>query len=313
MLLIITPNPALDRTMVIPGVQLGERHRAECTLIAAGGKGLNVARAAHTLQQPALVCAPLGGLTGQFVAHLAREEKLACQWSWHSAGETRTCILVVDPDAHDATPLDEYGPSLNDDDWLTFVDTILDNATRADMVALCGSMPPGVPSDALSSLIQSLHHSGNKVIVDTSRQALHEALEAAPYGIKVNSDELSVALSMPITNNAEAATALQAVRNRGITLAIVSLGSEGAMAANDEGIYVVQPPSMKIVSSVGSGDSMMAGLLHGLLQDYPLDQALQLGVACGSADALTIGGGIIDMADVNKILSETRVQHVSPS
>jgi 1-phosphofructokinase family hexose kinase len=305
MLVIITPNPALDRTMVVPNLRLGHRHRAEQVIVAAGGKGLNVARAARSLGQPLRVCAPLGGITGQFVAHLAGKEGLDGFWSWHSAGETRTCVLVVDPHAEDATPLDEHGPPLSAEDWLAFVDAALDAASVASMAAICGSLPPGVPPSAAGELVRALGRVGCQVVVDTSGPPLAAAIEAQPYGLKVNGAELSAALSRPIAGPEQAAAALAEVRARGVALAVVSLGEQGALAANEAGTCHATPPPLEVVSTVGSGDSLLAGLLTGLRRGYTLDEALRLGVACGAADALTIGGGVVDHPDLPRLLAET--------
>ena len=305
MLVIVTPNPALDRTMVVPNLRLGHRHRAEQVIVAAGGKGLNVARAARTLGQPLRVCAPLGGITGQFVAHLAGKEGLDGFWSWHSAGETRTCVLVVAPHAEDAPPLDEHGPPLSAEDWLAFVDAALDAASVASMAAICGSLPPGVPPSAAGELVRALGRVGCQVVVDTSGPPLAAAIEAQPYGLKVNGAELSAALSLPIERPEQAAAALAEVRARGVALAVVSLGEQGALAAHETGTCYVTPPPLEVVSTVGSGDSLLAGLLAGLLRGYTLDEALRLGVACGAADALTIGGGLIDHPDLPRLLAET--------
>jgi 1-phosphofructokinase family hexose kinase len=308
MLLIVTPNPALDRTMVVPHLQPGHKHRAERVLVAAGGKGLNVARAANTLGQPLRVCAPLGGITGQYISHLVRdEEDFDARWSWHKSGETRTCVLLVDPHASDATPLNEHGPTLNEQDWLDFVGIVLTYAPAAALAAICGSLPPGVSPAELARLIHSLADADCYAIVDTSGESLLAALHARPYAIKVNREELGAVLSMPVETLEQAATALATVRDRGIALAVVSLGAQGALAASDEGMCHVALPPIEIISTVGSGDSLLAGLATGLLRGYTLEEAMRLGVACGTADALTIGSGLVEISDVTRLLRETIV------
>ncbi len=314
MLLIITPNPALDRTMVIPHMQPAHRHRAERVLVAAGGKGVNVARAAHTLAQPYVVCAPLGGCTGRCVAQLAEAEGLHTSWSWHSAGETRTCVLVVDPYAGDATPLDEHGPALSVDDWHTFVETVQPIIPSAAMAALCGSLPPGLPPVALLDMIHMFKAAGCRVLVDTSRQALQAVLDAPaaalPDVVKVNHAELSMAVERPVDTPAQAHAALSLLRARGIERAVVSLGAQGALACDATGSFLVIPPAVTVVSTVGSGDSLTAGLTAGLLRGEPLPEALRLGVACGTADALTVGGGLFTPADVAAMARSTTVQTI---
>lgn len=308
MLLCLTPNPALDRTLVIPALRFGGVYRAERVLVAPGGKGLNVARAARTLGQPLRVCAPLAGLTGQLVAHLATAEGIDARWSWCAGGETRVCVLVVDPQASDATALNEPGWALTPDDWQAFVAAALAAAAEAQLVTLSGSLPPGVPPAGLADLVRQLGAAGHRVIVDSSGAALQAALDSQPYGLKVNSSELSAALALPISNPQEAVPALAALRERGIALAAVSLGAQGAVAASDEGIGWACPPTIEIISSIGSGDSLLAGLSSGLLRGQSLQHALCLGVTCGAADALTIGGGLIDLADVERLLSATTFQ-----
>lgn len=310
MLLSVTPNPALDRTIVVPNLHIGQRHRVEHVLVTAGGKGLNVARTAQVLGQPCTACAPLGGFTGQYVAHLAHEEGLHGHWYWHNAGETRTCILVVDPHAHDATPLDEHGPQFSADEWQVFVETVLAVAATSrpsDMlVTVCGSLPPGVPPAALADLLHAL--AGSRVLVDTSGNALEAALNAAPFAVKVNAAELSAVLGQPVTTLQEATDALACVRSRGVALALVSLGEQGAVAQDDTTTWYAKPPPLEIVSTVGSGDALTAGLATGLLRGQPLAEALRLGVACGAANTLTPGGGAMETHTLHTVAANTSIQ-----
>ncbi len=301
MFLILTPNPAIDRTMLVSGLRPGAVLRAERTLVAAGGKGLNVARVARVLGLPALVCAPLGGFSGQMLGALAAAEGLAGDWVQHDGGETRTCILVVDPQNGDATALNENGPSLSPADWQGFAARAVDRAATADFVAVCGSLPPGVPPAALAELLRAIAACGRRVIVDTSGPALRAALTAGPYAVKVNAAELAAALDRPIAGSAAAAAALAELHRRGIALAAVTMGAGGAIAGDGVTCYHARPPAIEVVSSIGSGDAMLAGLVAGLQQQLALPQILQLAVACGSANARQFGGGSVDPADLENI------------
>ncbi len=291
--------------MVFSQLRLGGVHRTDHVVLAAGGKGLNVARAARTLGQPLHICGPLGGLTGQLVARLADQEGFECYWSWHMSGETRTCVLVVDPQGGDATALNESGPIFAPSDWAGFVDMVVAAAADVALVTISGSLPPGAPTSALGDLTMALSAAGRRVMVDSSGAPLRSALVACPYALKVNAAELGAALDRTIDDVSQAAVALKALRRQGIALAVVSMGALGAVGASEQGYYHVCPPKLDIVSSVGSGDSLMAGLAAGLLRGYTLPDALQLGVACGAADALTIGGGLIHMEDVERIRAAT--------
>ena len=308
MLLIITPNPALDRTMVFPGLRLGAVQRTDDVVVAAGGKGLNVARAARTLAQTTLVCAPLGGLTGEMVARLAEAEGIAGRWSRQGA-ETRTCILLVDPEGGDATALNESGPVFTANDWESFRAMTLSAACESQLCLLSGSLPRGVTPAALGELLGELGSVGRRVIVDTSGAALTAALAARPYGVKVNGAELGAALGRgEVTDIADASMALAELRARGVELAAVSLGSRGAIVADATGTWWACPPPINVLSSVGCGDSLLAGMSAGLLRGLALPDVLRLGVACGSADALTIGGGRLDLAEVERLMELTQVE-----
>jgi 1-phosphofructokinase family hexose kinase len=313
MLLIVTPNPALDRTMVFPGLRLGAVQRTDEVLVAAGGKGLNVARAARTLGQAVLVCAPLGGLTGDQVAQLAAREGIDGRWARHGAGETRTCVLLVDPDGGDATALNEAGPVLAPADWDAYAAEVLAATPAAALCLVSGSLPRGVEPARLGELVRGVQALGVRALADTSGPALEAVLAVPPWGLKVNGAELGAALGRPVEDVAAAAGAVRELRARGVALAAVSLGALGCVAADAAGAWWASPPPVAVVSSVGSGDSLLAGLAAGLVRGLPLPEALALGVACGTADALTVGGGRVDPAAVERLRAAGRVQPAGDS
>jgi 1-phosphofructokinase family hexose kinase len=312
MLLILTPNPALDRTFVLETLTAGAVHRTDTVIDAAGGKGLNVARAALTLGQANRVAAPLGGLIGRRVAELAATEGIALEPVELGAGATRICVIVAEASGRDATVFNEAGPPVAPADWARFLATSLTLAAGADLVALCGSLPPGVDPQSLPTLFSALAQRNKRIIVDTSGAALAVALEQRCYGIKVNGAELGAALGRRITTAIEALPAIAELRARGIELAVVTLGAQGALAADAHGAWWARPPAIRAVSSVGSGDSLLAGLVTGLLRGLALSEALRLGVACGAADAETIGGGRFSMTRVDELAAETVVTQAAP-
>jgi 1-phosphofructokinase family hexose kinase len=307
MLLIITPNPALDRTFVLDALTPGAVHRTNTILDAAGGKGLNVGRAAGTLGQPNQVLAPLGGSIGRRVAELAAAEGIALEPVELGTGQTRICVIVAEASGRDATVINEAGPPLTATDWATFAQAAIERAAEADLITLCGSLPPGVEPADLARLLSALSECNRRIIVDSSGTALAAAVQAQSYGIKVNGAELGALLGRGITAPAEALGAIAELRARGIELAVVTLGAQGALAADAHGAWWARPPTIQAVSSVGSGDSLLAGLATGMLRGLPLPEALRLGVACGAADAETIGGGRFSTTRVDKLAAETVV------
>jgi 1-phosphofructokinase family hexose kinase len=306
MLLAFTPNPALDRTLLAPGFRSAGVARVAEARPAAGGKGVNVARVARSLGEQAKVCAPLAGDAGRAVAELARAEGLEAAWCWLPAGETRTCTLVVDP-AGDDLALNERGPEVSGAAWGEVARVLRREAAFARAVACCGSLPPGVPAESYVRTLQSLLDDGARIALDTSGEALREALALPLTLLKVNADELGAALGRELATPADALAAAEQVRRGGIALVVVTLGAQGAVAAGADGRYTATPPPIRPISTIGSGDAFLAGLLTALLRDDPLPDALRLAVACGAVNALHIGGGVVTREEVEEMTGRVEV------
>ncbi len=309
MFLTVTPNPTIDRTLHVSQMTVGAVHRATEVHLAAGGKGLNVSRAARTLGYEALSTGPLAGQAGQIVADLAATEDLSADWHWLKAGETRTCLLI-NHDTGDATVINEQGPTLSAEDWAGFAAYVRQLAQKAQAVTFAGSVPPGVAPEALGILARSLATAERAIYVDTSGPALAATL-AQPEGlcVKVNQLELAAGLEMGSGNQslARLVEAGQTLLNRGAALVAVTLGDEGALVVTPAGIWQARPPSVKIISTVGSGDSMLAGLAVAQLETQTIDAALAFGVACGSANALSDLPGRFERSDVEALLKQVKM------
>ncbi len=165
--LCVTPNPALDRTLEVPNLRPGAVMRATSERVAAGGKGVNVARALKALGAEARCMGPLGGANGRILADLAAAEGLESAWTWCEI-ETRSCLILVDPAAREATVINEVGPRLSAEDWKRVCSDVLGEAARAAAVCFSGSLPPGVPPEGLADLCRSLVESGHAPWVDSS-------------------------------------------------------------------------------------------------------------------------------------------------
>lgn len=304
MLLTLTPNPAVDRTLITPGFRSAEVCRITKTHDAAGGKGLNVVRVARTLGTPVRSCGLLAGAVGQKIAVLAAEEGLEAEWTWLQTGESRTCLIVIDPDAPDTLVLNERGPQTNGSDWEAFATLVFRMADAATAVACSGSLPPGVEAAQLVALLAQLS-ANRQVFLDTSGAALTSALDLPLALLKINAHELGEALGTSIDTPDAARQAAAQVCVRGPKAVIVTLGKDGAVAVDREGAWWARPPHVELISPVASGDALLAGVATGLLNRQSLAEALCLGVACGAANTLTIGGGIVHLTDVKQIRATT--------
>ena len=306
-ILCVTPNPAVDRTLIVDRLALGEIHRVSEPIVAAGGKGLNVARVLRTLGGQVLCAGFLGGHSGRLVADLAAAEGLAGDWTW-IAGETRTCVIVVEPAHRDATVINEPGPHVARADWARLSEQVLRASGGAAMVCLSGSLPPGSAPADYAALLAGLRDAGRPVWVDTSGPALAAALGVGGVGIKVNGHEAGAVLGASAHGLEDALAAARELHARTRAPVVLTLGGQGALLVDSEGCWHAQPPPIEVVSTVGSGDAFLAGLAHALAAGAPGPEALARAAASGSANACSAGGGRLDPALVQNLLGRTVVR-----
>ncbi|MEW6287438.1 MAG: 1-phosphofructokinase family hexose kinase [Chloroflexota bacterium] len=298
MILCVTPNPAIDRTLHVDALRLGEVHRAKETLTAAGGKGLNVARTIRALGGSSFCMGLIGGHTGSLLAELAEREGLSARWT-RIKNETRTCVILAEQ-GRDATVINERGADVSADECQTFLRDVWTQAEPAQLVCLSGSLPPGFALDDFSLLLRGLVERQKSVWVDTSGAALQAALNVRGVNIKVNAAELGEALGLEILNAEQAANAGKRLLENGISSVAVTLGRDGAVLVTESGAWCARPPAIEVVSSVGSGDAFLGGLVFALEAGNPPEVALRYGVAAGAANALHVGGGVIRQEEVGE-------------
>jgi 1-phosphofructokinase family hexose kinase len=290
MILCITPNPAIDRTLVLPRLTPGEVLRPEQVIVEAGGKGLNVARALRVLGSAARCWGPAGGHNGRLLAELAAAEGLGAAWA-EVSGETRICTILVDRASGLSTGIYERGAALAPGEWARLAGDALRLAGECSLACISGSLPAGAPPQALGELVAALQAAGRPVWVDTSGPALEAALRARPAGVKVNHEEAGALLGAAIDSVPAAAAAARALHAAGAGQAVVTLGRLGAVLAGPAGCWHAAAPAVRAISAVGSGDACFAGLLHGLASGAAPALALGAGVAAGAANARHAGAG----------------------
>ena len=307
MILCITPNPAIDRTIILPRLVPGDVHRAQKIIVAAGGKGLNVARSIRTLGGEPLCMGFTGGHNGRLLADLAQNDGLHSAWTWLDAAETRTCTILVSP-AGDATVINEPGMPVSAADWKRLQQDVLGQLTAVGQVCISGSLPPASAAEDFQRLLSLLVDGGMQVWVDTSGLALEAALAHPTIGIKVNGSEIGELLGFEVKDFDSAKRALPRLENHGGRAFVITLGSAGALLVSTEGRWHAQGPQMDVVSTVGSGDSFLGGLVTALDRGQPWPDALRDAVAAGTANALLPGGGQFRLQDFEKIRKQVHIQ-----
>jgi 1-phosphofructokinase len=308
MLVSLTPNASLDRTLLAGGFRTAEVCRAAAVHEAASGKGMNVVRVAMALGVPVRALAPLAGTTGQRFADLAAAAGIDGRWCWLAAGETRISTIVIDPATADTLVVNENGPRLARDDWQALAALIRSEAGAARLFTTSGSLPPGLPVEAFGGLMAELEAAGLPVCIDTSSATLAAALDWPVTLLKVNAEELGEAIGQSILSQDAALAAAHAVLQRGPRAVIVTLGKQGAVAVAPAGAWFARPPEVAAISPVGSGDALLAGVAAALLDGRDWPEALRLGTACGAANTLTVGSGIVRPEDAAALQARVEVE-----
>lgn len=306
MILCITPNPAIDRTIILPSLVPGRVHRAERSIVAAGGKGLNVARAVRTLGGEPLCIGFAGGHSGRLLADLAQEAGVNSSWTWINS-ETRTCIILVSRDG-DVTEIDEPGTPVSRSDWMRLKGDVHQHISSASLVCVSGSLPPGSSAEDLLGLLRMLADAGKPVWVDTSREALETVLNFPGICIKVNGDEIAKSLGFEVNDVTSAKGALVLLGDRGLAACVITLGAAGAILATSEGRWHAQGPRVRVVSTAGSGDSFLGGLVCALDVGRDWSEALRDAVAAGTANALSAGGGQFTLEQFQGLRQQIQIQ-----
>ena len=291
MILCMNANAAIDKTVIIPDFQLGGIHRPETVLALAGGKGCNVARAIQCLSGHARVTGWVGGFSGRFIESELEAEGIEHDFI-HVQAESRTCLSVIDSLNATFTEIYEPGNQLTEEDVLAMEQKFSALLPLARIVTISGSLPRGVPTDFYSRLIHQASAKRIPVLVDVSGNALASVLDSASiHLLKLNIKEFRDWTGQELPDLESTRKLIAELSIRYDLIMVVTLGADGALAAENGSTWLAQPPRSAILSAVGSGDSSMAAWALGILNHNPITECLKSGVAAGSANALELGAG----------------------
>ncbi|HOM82414.1 MAG TPA: 1-phosphofructokinase [Armatimonadota bacterium] len=310
MILTVTLNTAVDKTYVVEGFDPRGIHRPCVTLTTAGGKGVNVARVCAILGCEVVATGFAGGHTGDFILSELERSGVLPDFV-RVEGESRVCVEVVDPDQGVHAKFNEPGPHVTAMDAVRLESKISGWLERARLVVLSGGGPPGTPSDFYARLICRIRAAGVRVLLDTSGELLRRGVAAAPYLVKPNAEELADLMGTPVTSPEEAARGARALLQSGVAVAAVSLGEQGAVLAHGTDLLYAEPPSTDVVSTVGSGDCMVAGFAAALVRGMETEAMLRLGVAAGTANAAVLGPGLCTRAEIERLAPQVKIASLS--
>lgn len=302
----ITLNPAVDKTVYITKLAPNDTNRVLKVETDAGGKGINCSRMLKRLGAETEIVAFLGGKTGEFIRTVLHKEEIPLDCV-HTGKATRTCICVEDTSGQPPTTLNERGGPIEHSELVTLLEKAKDIAQRSSFVVFGGSVPVGVNPDVYRVLIQIAAAGGAKAVLDADGEAFAEGIKARPFMVKPNLDEAEHFLGKQFESKADVARAAYAIFELGIELVVISLGKQGAVACYQEAMYEVTAPPVKTISTIGSGDSMIAGILFALDHGKGIEDALRLGCAAGAATAMSNGADIGEKTDVDGLISGVNV------
>ncbi|MFE5517769.1 1-phosphofructokinase family hexose kinase [Streptomyces virginiae] len=290
MILTVTLNTALDVTYQVPRLLPHASHRVSAVTERAGGKGINVAHVLAALGHEVTATGFAGGPVGSVVRGLLAHSPGVVDALVPCSGNTRRTVAVADATSGDTTQFNEPGPPITAAEWSRFLAHYEDLVRGARAVALCGSLPPGVPVGAYALLVRSARAAGVPVLLDTSGEALRRGVAARPEIIKPNAVELA-----ELTGSRDPLPATRDARRRGAHAVVTSLGPDGLLAATAEGAWQAAPPRRLSGNPTGAGDSAVAGLLSALAEGLDWPERLSRAVALSAATVLAPTAGAFDL------------------
>jgi 1-phosphofructokinase family hexose kinase len=310
MIITVTLNAAIDKTLAVPNFRLGRRHRAVEQTAMAGGKGVNVARALRALGQPVIATGVAGGPTGTRIVEHLTEEGILNDFV-RIREESRTSTAVVDPTSGEQTEINEHGPQVSDQELDLFVDKLLYLAKGAAVCVFAGSVPRGVDPELYGRLIEEMRRLGVTTVLDAEGEPLLVATRKRPDVVSPNELEAEGLVGHEFSDEDDRRRALGEMVEMGAREGIITL-ADGCLAVLGEGgersLYRATLEPLEPVSSVGSGDALLAGFVAARYGGRDPEYCLRFAVACGAESTQHFGAGVLEQREVHRLLPEVRVE-----
>lgn len=298
----ITFSPCIDKSTSVPALVAEKKLRCSAPVLEPGGGGINVARGISRLGGKVTAVFPAGGYTGKAFNDLLKRENIPFI-AVESEQETRENIVVLDASTNHQYRFGMPGTPLSETEWKQIIEK-LEQAGQIEYIVASGSLPPGVPDDIFGTIAVIAKKKNARLIVDTSGEALKNAVAEGVFLLKPNLGELSALTGKDPLNHEDICPAAQSIIRQGMCeVVVVSMGAAGAMLVTKSISKTITPVPVKTKSTVGAGDSMVAGIVWSLSNGGSLEEAVRYGVACGTAATMNPGTELFRVADVKKIYS----------
>jgi 1-phosphofructokinase family hexose kinase len=312
MIVTVTLNAAVDRTLLVPNFQIGQRHRASVGFLSAGGKGINIARALKRLGTPVVCTGLAGGRNGTLLVEELTQEGVLNDFV-RIRGESRTSTAVLDPTSNAYTEINESGPEIADDELDTLREKLAYLTQGAEFVVFAGSLPRGVDTSFYAGAIRDAGRRHQLAVVDAEGEPLRIAVGAEPYLVAPNIREAEELVGHEFVDEEELALALDEIAELGARNVLITMDS-GCYALLREDRHEVRlrarAPELEPVSTIGAGDSLLAGFLAARAAGRSFDDSVRTAVATGAASVLEAGPGRFDPREASRLSPLVTIEHL---
>jgi 1-phosphofructokinase/tagatose 6-phosphate kinase len=312
MIITVTLNAAIDKSLAVPNFRLGRRHRTVDQRTMAGGKGVNIARTLKALGQPVIATGFAGGPTGTHIVEQLTEESILNDFV-RIREESRTNTSVLDPTTGEQTEINERGPAVSEQEVELFRDKLIYLSRGAAIVVFAGSLPRGVDPELYASLVRDLERMELTTVIDTDGEPLRQAVRAEPDVVSPNVLEAEELVGHEFASEEDRSVAVREIAALGAKEAIMTLPDgcfaqvlvDGQIRLKRARIEPREP-----VAKRGSGDAFLAGYLAARYEGRPVDHCLRFGVACGAESTGRLGAGLIDPREARRLMGDVELSLV---
>lgn len=306
---VLALNPAVDISYEIPQLMADQKVRATKTYYHPGGNGINVARALTELEMPVRCCSVLGGKGGELFLRLLGDALDSGHHYIEVQGETRINATLQQKQPPSQYEVDSGGPQIPQPVLDQIIDCFLENAANGFAV-LTGSTPPGVPDNTYAELTEQISAQGGKVVLDAHGVVLEKAIKAKPYLLRTNQYVLEMLIKQKLETIEAVAQAARNIQRNGTEFVCISLGREGAVLVDAQNSYHCSAPRVRVSSTVGSGDAMLAGMITACLRQQNSEEILRFGIVCGSATASHPGTELFTRSEVEELQQDLQLSQL---
>lgn len=308
-ILTTTLNPAVDKTVYVSGFKIGYDFREIDSRIDAGGKGINVSKVLRLLRVPAMATGFTGGPDGYFIKQELTGKKINFNFVTIK-GNSRTSTTYIDTESNRITRVIGKGPTVTDRELTAFSNKYQRLLKHSAYTVLSGRNISGAPEDYYAWLVQKSRRNNIPVILDTSGKSFFNAVKKNPWMIKPNIEEAQELLQDRLDSIRKMKSALECFYNLGVKIIALTLAGRGSIVYNGRDFYQITVPRVKSRSPVGCGDSFIAGFLSAVYKKKTLIDAITTASACGTANAMTIGPGVIKPGCIKDIKQHIKIKMI---